>query len=68
MTLPPLVDLVVEPLRRFFRRREATSDVRSRVDLQLITCEPVSDPGLEVTPARAAALLVAEETDGASAP
>lgn len=68
MTMPPIVDRLVKMPRRSLGRRGATNSVRQRVDLPLVICEPVSDPRLEVTPERAAALRLAEEAAGASAP
>ena len=56
-----LKDVVEEALRRYLDRRPAPTTGDHRVSLPLVHCEP-ADPALEVTPERAAALLLAEET------
>lgn len=57
-------DVVAEALRLYLDRRDASAGVRHRVELPLVDCE-AADPALEVTPERAAALLLAEEAAGA---
>lgn len=53
-------DVVAEALRLYLDRRDAPTGVRHRVPLPLVDCEP-ADAALEVTPERAAALLLAQE-------
>ena len=60
-------DVVAEALRLSRDRREGSAGVRHRVELPLVLCE-AADPAREVTPERAAALLLADEAGGAPPP
>lgn len=60
-------DVVAEALRLYLDRREGAAGVRHRVELPLVLCE-AADPADEVTPERAASLLLAEEAAGAPPP
>lgn len=56
-----LKDAVADLLRRGLARESATSDRRRRVSLPLIRCAHRALPEDEITPRRAAAILLADE-------
>jgi len=56
-------DVAAEAIRRGLARSDAASDgARHRVELPLVACDRVR-PDAEITPERAAAILLADEAD-----
>lgn len=59
-----LKDAVADLLRRGLAREPVASNRIRRVRLPLVQCAHRADPGAEITPRRAAAILLADETEG----
>lgn len=60
-----LKDAIAELLRLGLGQQDAgPAEVRHRVDLPLVQCRHAATPEQEMTPARVAEVLLAEESDG----